>query len=85
MKRIRNKLGLPVMFLVEPIGHSGGLAMLWKDVEEVTIENYFRGHINSAVLSQTANIKWKLIGFYGHPNPTRRHKACSLLKYLTDL
>jgi hypothetical protein len=68
------------MFLVVPIGRSGGLALLWRDLNEVTIVNYSRRHINATVLSQTQKTKWKLMGFYGHLDPTKRHEAWNLLK-----
>jgi exonuclease III len=84
MERIRIKLGMPGMFLVDPVGKSGGLAMMWRDVDDVTIENYSRRHINAMIYSQTAKQTWKLTGFYGHPNPARRHEAWSLLKYLRN-
>jgi hypothetical protein len=80
----KDKLGMPGMFLVDPVGKSGGLAMMWRDVDDVTIENYSRRHINVMIYSQTAKQTWKLTGFYGHPNPARRHEAWSLLKYLRN-
>lgn len=85
MDRIRVKLGLSGMFLVDPIGRSGGLALLWKDLDEVTILNYSRRHILATVHSQNENLDWKLTGFYGHPDPMKRHEAWGLLKFLKDL
>ncbi len=36
-------------FVVEPVGRSGGLALLWKEEKEVEIYNFSRRHINAIV------------------------------------
>lgn len=40
MQRIRSRLGFVGMITVDPIGKSGGLALLWKDDNEMVIQNY---------------------------------------------
>jgi exonuclease III len=49
MEGIRVKLGFEGLFVVEPIGQSGGLALLWKEAHELEIQNYTRRHINARV------------------------------------
>jgi hypothetical protein len=43
------KLGFEGLFVVDPVGHSGGLALLWKEKNEVEIQNYTRKHINAII------------------------------------
>jgi hypothetical protein len=40
MESIRVKLGFSGLFVVEPLGRSGGLALLWQDVQNMEIQNY---------------------------------------------
>jgi len=40
MQKLRASMGFEGMLTVEPIGLSGGLALLWRDNREVTILNY---------------------------------------------
>lgn len=37
MKWVQIKLGYQGIFVVEPIGRNGGLALLWKEMEEVEL------------------------------------------------
>ena len=56
------------MLVVDCIGKSGGLALLWKDDMGVEIQNYSSRHIHAKILSTPNGGKWNLTGFYGHPN-----------------
>lgn len=49
MEGIRVKLDFVGLFVVDPIGRSGGLALLWKEKNVLDIQNYFRWHINAVV------------------------------------
>jgi exonuclease III len=42
MERVRVRIGFEGLFVVEPIGKSGGLAMLWRDSNTLEIQNYSR-------------------------------------------
>jgi hypothetical protein len=66
LKTIRIKLGFAGLFVVDPVERCGGLALLWKKVEELEIQNYSRWHINAIVKLEEDTHPWKLIGFYGH-------------------
>ena len=44
MEVVRIKLGFAKAFVVDSVGRSGGLALIWKDEGEVEIQNYSRRH-----------------------------------------
>jgi hypothetical protein len=82
MEWIRIKLGFARMFVLDPVGRNGGLALLWKEENELEIQNYSRRHINAIVMKSKEGIPWKLIGFYGNPNNVLRNESWSLLRHL---
>jgi hypothetical protein len=84
MEWIRVKLGFAGMFVVEPVGRSGGLALLWKEENELEIQNYSRRHINAIVTRAEEGVPWKLAGFYGNPDSTLRNESWSLLRHLKN-
>lgn len=73
------------MLVVDCVGKSGGLALLWMSNSRVEIQNYSCQHINAKVSSSPTNPPWKLIGFYGHPDPSKRPEAWSLLRYIARM
>ena len=84
LEPIRIKLGFVGLFVVDPVGRCKGLALLWKEVEELEIQNYSRRHINAIVKLEEDTHPWKLIGFYGHPNTAKRSESWALLKHLKE-
>jgi hypothetical protein len=42
LERISIRMGFDDLFVVEPIGRSGGLALLWKEERDLEIYNYSR-------------------------------------------
>jgi hypothetical protein len=82
MEFVRVKLGFECLFVVDSVGRSGGLALLWNDKELVEIQNYSRRHINAIVKGRDSVGSWKLTGFYGHPDWTKRHESWALLNHL---
>jgi hypothetical protein len=85
MEIILMKLGFANLFVVDSVDRSGGLAMLWKKDCSLVIQNYSRCHINANVTSAHTGFLWKLTGFYGHPNPTRRQEGWAFLKFIKDM
>jgi ribonuclease HI len=85
LENIRVKVGFTNMFVVDCVGKSGGLALFWDDGWEVEVQNYSHRHINAIVHNQNNGLDWKFTGFYGHPNPAKRHEAWDLLKHLAHL
>lgn len=71
METVRIRMGFEGLFVVEAKGHSGGLALLWKESGLVDIQNYTRMHINVVVNPVDGSGSWRLTGFYGQPDWTR--------------
>jgi exonuclease III len=82
MEFLRVKLGFDGLFVVDPVGRSGGLCLLWKEKDEVEIQNYTRRHINAIIKHSDNTSPWRFTGFYGHPNPAKRHESWTLLRHL---
>ncbi|XP_059458269.1 uncharacterized protein LOC132187853 [Corylus avellana] len=82
METLRVKLGFEGMFVVDPIGRSGGLGLFWKEKDLLEIQNYSRMHINAVVKTVEGTSGWKLTGFYGQPDWTKRHESWALLRHL---
>lgn len=49
---LRSKLGFERMFMVDCVGCSGSLALLWKEEVELEIQNYSIRHINVVIKSE---------------------------------
>jgi exonuclease III len=85
MENVCYKVGYPNMFLVDRIGKSGGLALLWNDEISVSIQNFSRRHINGVIENLGRVENWKFTGFYGHPDVAKRHEAWALLRHLASI
>ncbi|XP_074336591.1 uncharacterized protein LOC141673749 [Apium graveolens] len=81
MEWIQRKLGYEGLFVVEPIGRSGGWAILWKEKDQATLNSYSKNHIDIKVHVGDNNV-WRLTGFYGEPNRSQRKKTWDLLQNL---
>lgn len=82
MEKIICKLGFEGLFVVNPVGRSGGLALLWKENFFLEIFNYSRQHINAIIRNEDGCLGWKFTGFYGNPNPVKRSESWDLLRLL---
>jgi exonuclease III len=49
MEQIRVRIGFEGLFVVDLIGKSGGLALLWRESNTLEIQNYSRWHINAVM------------------------------------
>jgi hypothetical protein len=59
----RIKLKFDYMFVVDRVGRSGGLILLWNAHKNVMIHNFSRRHINAIVTIGRNGIPWKFSGF----------------------
>ena len=72
------------MLVVDSIGYSGGLALLWKDEVRIEIQNHSHRYINAIV--KPSNLSpWMFTGFYGHPDTQKRCKTLGLLRHLKSM
>jgi hypothetical protein len=78
---IRSKLGFKNVFGVDSCGKSGGLALFWQEEVKLEIHNYSRRHIN-AIVSGEGRTPWKLSGFYGHLDVSKRGEVWGLMRTL---
>jgi hypothetical protein len=86
MEKVRRQLGFDNLFVVDCVGRSGGLAMLWMAEAQIEIQNFSRRHINIIVRSYLSGITpWKLTGFYGHPVANKRDEGWSILRHISTL
>jgi exonuclease III len=83
MEWIRVKFGFAGMFVIDPVGRSGGLELFWKETDELEIQNFSRRHINAIVKRSDEDRSWKLTCFYGNPDSSKRHESWALLKHLS--
>lgn len=72
LELLKNKIGFECLFGVGSIGRRGGVALLWKEVEDMEIQNYASKHINVVGNITKIGFSSKLTGFYGHPVATKR-------------
>ena len=71
---IHKQLGYEGLFMVENRGHSGGLALLRKQKDIVSFLGYSRNHID--IVFHLPRMKpWRLTGFYGFPERSRRRDS----------
>uniref|UniRef100_A0A803P9U4 Reverse transcriptase domain-containing protein n=1 Tax=Cannabis sativa TaxID=3483 RepID=A0A803P9U4_CANSA len=84
MERIRIVLGFDSCFVVAARGKSGGLALLWKDSWEVTINSFTVSHIDAKV-ENGLGFFWSFTGFYGSPDPGGRKQSWLLMERLRDM
>jgi hypothetical protein len=82
---LRIKLQFDYMFVVDKVGRSGGLILLWNNHTNVTIHNFSRRHINAIVTIGRNGVPWKFSGFYGHPVTAKRFESWGLLRHLSGL
>lgn len=85
LEKVRSRLGFDGLFVVDPVGKSGGIALLWKEANTLEIFNYSRSYIHAIVKDDEGNPHWILTGFYGHPDSARRGESWALLKHLKSL
>jgi hypothetical protein len=84
MESIRIRTGFDSVFVVDNVGQSGGLSLMWSSDTKVEIQNYSRRHVNAIVQTEANEIVWKLTGFYGNPEAYKRHEAWTLLWHLNS-
>ncbi|TYH19505.1 hypothetical protein ES288_A05G357100v1 [Gossypium darwinii] len=78
-RRVQNKCRMQNGLAVNSEGWSGGLALMWRDGMNVSIQNYSKHHIDSMVKLENNKII-RVTGFYGHANPNLRSSSWDILR-----
>ncbi|GAA0160842.1 hypothetical protein LIER_39116 [Lithospermum erythrorhizon] len=69
---------------VEDDGRKGGIALLWPRNLEVSVKSYFSHNIEAVIEESTAS-PWRLVGFYGHHEVSKRRLSWELLRHIDGL
>lgn len=80
MKLLQRDLNYTHGLVIPSDGKSGDLTLLWKEGTDVVVKTYSNSHINAVVIDPKQDKAWKVTGFYGHPNASKRHTSQSLLE-----
>ena len=64
-------------------GRGGGLALFWKSSINLTVVGSSKYYIHSVINKDSYN-EWRLTGFYGELETTRRTEAWDQLRYLNS-
>ncbi|XP_019176856.1 PREDICTED: uncharacterized protein LOC109172161 [Ipomoea nil] len=83
MEQVRIQLGFDGKFSVDRVGLGGGIALFWRDKTVASLLSYSINHIDMEI-SLPGRPKWRLMGFYGEPDRTRRQFTWDLLRKLRD-
>jgi hypothetical protein len=65
-------------------GRSGGLALLWNNQIQLTIQNFVSNHIDFHVEMSDGKL-WRVTSFYGRPEDQRKWESWALLDHLNRL
>ncbi|XP_074327095.1 uncharacterized protein LOC141665037 [Apium graveolens] len=71
------------MFVVESQGHSGGVAFLWRNKEDVVLKSYSKNHVDTIVHLNNSN-HFRVTGVYGEPDRSKRYETWQLIRNLAD-
>ncbi|KAL0361161.1 UNVERIFIED_CONTAM: putative mitochondrial protein [Sesamum radiatum] len=69
---------------VEARGKSGGLMLLWSKSIVVHVRSYSVNHIDAEIHGQGGMEKWRLTGFYGEPDASKRKAVWQRLVQLSQ-
>ncbi|XVF44025.1 hypothetical protein PTKIN_Ptkin02bG0087000 [Pterospermum kingtungense] len=78
------KLKFDYYLAVDCTGRGGGLALLWMEDFDSSIQSYLKWHINTLIGNDSGSKKWRFTGFYGNLNTAQRDMSWKLLRIFTD-
>lgn len=81
---IKTKVGFSGFFVVDNVGHRGGLALMWNDMAQVDIKSFSNQHIDTEVSLDGGTTVWRFTGFYGIADRSKRRDSWRLLKNLAS-
>ncbi|KAL4652321.1 hypothetical protein ACB092_01G224700 [Castanea dentata] len=81
-KGFQHKLGFTQGIIIPSDGKSGDLVMLWREGTNIRFKSCLHSHIDVVVHSEGKGGPWRIIGFYGHPETSKRQSSWQLLDSL---
>uniref|UniRef100_A0A803NZS4 Reverse transcriptase n=1 Tax=Cannabis sativa TaxID=3483 RepID=A0A803NZS4_CANSA len=84
LERVRVSLGFGGVFSVDARGKSGGVALLWRDSDDIKVLGYGMNYIDAEVTKKDGNC-WRLTGLYGEPNRSLRQNTWDQIRTLMAL
>jgi len=79
---LRQSLDFVGLIQVDPVGRSGGLALLWTTGLDVMLQNYSQRHISATISLASSNFSWTFTGFYGNPDTKLQEESWRLISHL---
>ncbi|KAJ8775289.1 hypothetical protein K2173_020293 [Erythroxylum novogranatense] len=83
MEVLRSQLSFAHCFSVDSIGIGGGLSIFWSTDIQLHVSGYSSNFIDCEIRSD--GTQWRLTGFYGFPDRTRRQASWNLLRALAAM
>jgi hypothetical protein len=83
IENLRYALEYDYCFTVDRDGRGGGVAVMWRKVVNCSITNYSLNHIDIEI-DDLQRGKWRLTGFYGYPEGSRRRDSWNFLRQLSN-
>ncbi|XP_060960746.1 uncharacterized protein LOC133031286 [Cannabis sativa] len=83
VERIRVAIGFEGALAVDCQGRSGGVALLWREEEDVRVLEYGLSYIDVVVCGSDQG-HWRLTGIYGEPNRSLRKRTWDLIRELKN-
>lgn len=68
--------------VVDKVGLSGGLALLWRKDVDISLMSFSHNHIDMVVVLPRETFKWRFTGFYGFPEQHLCSRPWDLLPLL---
>ncbi|XP_030479441.1 uncharacterized protein LOC115696692 [Cannabis sativa] len=84
LERLRVSLGFGGFFSVDVRGKSGGVALLWRDSDDIKVLGYGVNYIDVEVSENDGN-RWRLTGLFGEPNRSLRRNTWDQIQTLKDM
>lgn len=83
VEKFTQSVGFGGSTVVETQGHSGGIALLWRDQNEVTLQTYNKNHIDVKVRNKDG-VEFRVTGLYGEPDRRKKDETWSLIRMLSS-
>ena len=84
MEKLQVTLGFDNCMVVDSIGKSGGLALLWLSEVCLEVVSFSNQHIDSKISDSASEEGWRFTGFYGNPVVGDRWKSWNILRRLSE-